>query len=296
MDRVARPGGPARRGTTGQGPRITLDSVLVERMGRAALTAFCALVLVFLVAPLLVIVPFSFNTEPYFSYPIPGYSLRWYRELFGSAAWGASFRNSLIVALPTTALATALGTLAAVGLTLGNFRLKWLLFALFLSPLMIPHIIIGLGLYFFYVHLRIVHTRMGLILAHTTLAVPFVVLTVTATLANFNVNLIRAASGLGARPLTVYRKIVLPLILPGVLSGALFAFVVSFDEVIVALLLSGPEQRTLPRQIWSGARESISPVIMTVATLLTAAAALLMLLTEAIRHRNERLAGGRRRP
>jgi putative spermidine/putrescine transport system permease protein len=137
---------------------------------------------------------------------------------------------------------------------------------------------------------------MGLILAHTTLAVPFVVLTVTATLANFNVNLIRAASGLGARPLTVYRKIVLPLILPGVLSGALFAFVVSFDEVIVALLLSGPEQRTLPRQIWSGARESISPVIMTVATLLTAVAAFLMLLTEAIRHRSERLAGGRRRP
>ena len=275
---------------------MKLDDVTAECVGRVTLIAFCALVLVFLVAPLLVIVPFSFNAEPYFSYPIPDFSMRWYRELFGSAAWGASFRNSLLVALPTTVLATALGTLAAVGLTLGNFPLKWLVVALFLSPLMIPHIIIGLGLYFFYVHLGIVHTRVGLILAHTTLAVPFVVLTVAATLANFNANLIRAAAGLGARSLTVYRKVVLPLILPGVLSGALFAFVVSFDELIVALLLSGPEQRTLPRQIWSGARESISPVIMSVATLLTGASMLLLLLTEAIRRRGERLVGARRRP
>jgi putative spermidine/putrescine transport system permease protein len=273
---------------------MRLDALLAERIWRVALATLCVLLLVFLVAPLLVIVPFSFNAEPYFSYPIPGFSIRWYQELFRSAAWGASFRNSLVVALPTTVLATTLGTLAAVGLTLGNFPLKALVVGLFLSPMMIPHIIIGLGLYFFYVHLRIVHSFAGLILAHTTLAVPFVVLTVAATLANFNTNLTRAAASLGAPPFTVYRKIVLPLILPGILSGALFAFVVSFDELIVALLLSGPEQRTLPRQIWSGARESISPVIMTVATLLIAIATLLMLLMEGIRRRGERLGGDRR--
>jgi putative spermidine/putrescine transport system permease protein len=160
---------------------------------------------------------------------------------------------------------------------------------LFMSPMMVPHIIIGLGLFFFYVEIGIVHTFVGMILAHTTLAVPFVVLTVTATLTNFNTNLIRAASILGAGPIAVFRRIVLPLILPGVLSGALFAFVVSFDELIVALLISGSEQRTLPRQIWSGIRENISPVIMTVATLLIVLATLLMVLTEWFRRRGERL-------
>ena len=269
-----------------------MDGGLSGRLGRGAFLAFCALVLAFLVAPLLVIVPFSFNVEPYFSYPIPGLSTRWYRELFHSAAWGSSFRNSLIVALPTTVLSTTLGTLAAVGLTRGSFPLKSLVVGLFLSPMMIPHIIIGLALYFFYVPLGLVHSFAGLILAHTTLATPFVVITVAATLANFNTNLARAAASLGARPLTVFRRVTLPLILPGILSGALFAFVVSFDELIVALLLSGPEHRTLPRQIWSGARESISPVIMAVATLLIVVSALLMLLMESIRRRGARLGGG----
>jgi len=268
---------------------VRFDALFAERVWKAAFVSICALILLFLVFPIFIIIPFSFNAEPYFSYPIPGFSTRWYVEFFASDAWRGSLRNSLIVALPTMVLSTALGTLAALGLTLANFPLKGLVVGLILSPMMIPHIIIGLGLFFFYVEIGIVHTFIGMILAHTTLAVPFVVLTVTATLANFNTNLVRAAAILGAGPITVFRRIVLPLILPGVLSGALFAFVVSFDELIVALLISGVEQRTLPRQIWSGIRESISPVIMTVATLLILLATVLMLITEWFRRRSERL-------
>jgi len=268
---------------------MRFDALFAERVWKATFVSICALILLFLVFPIFIIIPFSFNAEPYFSYPIPGFSTRWYVEFFASDAWRGSLRNSLIVALPTMVLSTALGTLAALGLTLANFPLKGLVVGLILSPMMIPHIIIGLGLFFFYVEIGIVHTFIGMILAHTTLAVPFVVLTVTATLANFNTNLVRAAAILGAGPITVFRRIVLPMILPGVLSGALFAFVVSFDELIVALLISGVEQRTLPRQIWSGIRESISPVIMTVATLLILLATVLMLITEWFRRRSERL-------
>ena len=268
---------------------MRFDALFAEQVWKAGFVFVCALILAFLVLPTLIIIPFSFNAEPYFSYPIPGYSLRWYQEFFASDAWRGSLLNSLIVAIPTMALSTGLGTLAAIGLTHDNFPLKGLVVGLFMSPMMIPHIIIGLGLFFLYVEIGIVHTFIGMILAHTTLAVPFVVLTVTATLVNFNSNLIRAAAIHGAPPLVVFRRIILPLILPGVLSGALFAFVVSFDELIVALLISGAEQRTLPRQIWSGIRENISPVIMAVATLLTVLATVLMVLTEWFRRRNERL-------
>ena len=269
---------------------MKFDVFLLERAWRVCFVAVCACILLFLVLPIFVIVPFSFNSEPYFSYPLPGFSTRWYAEFFGSTAWQSALRNSLTIAIPTMLLATILGTLAALGLTLADFPLKSLVIALIMSPMMLPHIVIGLGLFFFYVKIGIVQTFAGMILAHTTLAVPFVVLTVAATLENFNANLVRAASSLGAGPLRVFFKVILPLILPGVLSGALFAFVVSFDELIVALLLSGAEQRTLPRQIWSGVRESISPVIMTVATLLIALSAILMLFVEAIRRRGERLA------
>ena len=268
---------------------MRLDAMFAEQVWKVGFVVVCAIILAFLVLPTLIIVPFSFNTEPYFSYPIPGYSVRWYEEFFTSDAWRSSLLNSLIVAIPTMALSTALGTLAAIGLTHENFPLKGLVVGLFMSPMMIPHIIIGLGLFFLYVKIGIVHTFIGMILAHTTLAAPFVVLAVTATLVNFNTNLIRAAAIHGAAPLAVFRRIILPLILPGVLSGALFAFVVSFDELIVALLISGAEQRTLPRQIWSGIREEISPVIMVVATLLTILATVLMVLTEWFRRRNERL-------
>jgi putative spermidine/putrescine transport system permease protein len=248
------------------------------------------LILAFLLLPIAIIVPLSFNAEPYFSFPMPGFSGRWYREVFASQAWMDSLRNSLIIAGPTVLLATTLGTLAALGLTLERIRFKTAVLALLVAPIMVPHIIIGLGLFFLYARIGIVYSYLGMILAHTTLATPFVVLIVSAALANFNTNLMRAALSLGAHPVTAFRRVMLPLILPGVIGGAVLAFVVSFDDVIVALLLSGPGQKTLPRQIWSGVNESVSPVIMAAATLLVLISAVLMSLMELLRRRGERLA------
>jgi putative spermidine/putrescine transport system permease protein len=221
-------------------PRGRLSVVVYETLP-LLVRILCALILIFLLLPLLIIIPLSFNSEPYFTIPMPGLSGRWYREIYESQAWGAALRNSMIIAVPTTLLATTLGTLAALGLTLGTFRFKTVVLALLMAPIMVPHIIIGLGQFFLYARVGIVYTYTGMILAHTTLATPFVVLTVSATLAGFNTNLMRAALNLGANPARVFRSIVLPLIMPGVAGGAVLAFVVSLDDVIVALLISGPE-------------------------------------------------------
>ena len=272
---------------------MKFDFLFFEKAGKFALYGICGLILFFLISPLITIVPLSFNSEPFFTYPMPGFSLQWYEEFFNSNAWMLALKNSLIIAISVVVLATTLGTLAALGLTLTDFPLKSLVIGLLISPMMVPHIIIGVGMFFFYAWLGIVNTLPGMILAHTTLATPFVVLTVTVTLANFNINLMRAAANLGAGPVTVFFKIVFPLILPGILSGAVLAFVASFDELIVAILLAGSEQRTLPRQMWSGVREEISPVITAVATVLISFAILLMLTMEWLRRRSERLRGTR---
>ena len=266
-----------------------LTDVFLERVWPVILYAFCTLILLYVIMPMLAIVPLSFNAEPFFSYPIRKFSLRWYEEFFHSAQWMLALKNSLTIASAVVVLATVLGTLAALGLTLAAFPMKSVVVGLLISPMMVPHIITGVGLFFFFASLNLVNTRVGLILAHTLVATPFVVMTVSVTLANFNVNLIRAASNLGAGPLTVFRRIILPLILPGVLSGALFAFVASFDELIITILLAGSETRTLPRQIWSGVREEVSPVITAVATLLMAFAVLAMLILQWLRRRGERM-------
>jgi putative spermidine/putrescine transport system permease protein len=253
----------------------------------------CALVFLFLILPVLAIVPLSFSSGSFLTYPLPGLSLRWYDAFFGSDAWMLALKNSVIVAVSATALATALGTLAALGLARADFPLKSLVMAVLISPMVVPLVITAVGVYFFYAALGLTNSLLGLILAHTALGVPFVVITVTATLQGFDQNLIRAGASLGAGPLTVFFRIVLPLVLPGVVSGALFAFATSFDEVVVALFLAGPEQRTLPRQMFSGIRENIGPTIMAAATFLIAVAVLLLVAVELLRRRSERLRGGR---
>ncbi|MCC7045950.1 MAG: ABC transporter permease [Alphaproteobacteria bacterium] len=268
---------------------MRFDALAAERAWHRFFVVLCAAILFFLLAPMVVIVPLSFNPEPFFTYPLRGFSLRWYEQFLGSLEWRLAIKNSVIIASATTALATLLGTAAAVGLTLANFRGKGLLIALLLSPMMVPHIIIGLGMFFLYTWMGVIQTLYGMILAHTTIAAPFVLLTVAATLTNFNRNLVRAASGLGAKPLIVFRKVVLPLILPGILAGAVFAFVISFDELIIALFLAGSEHRTLPRQMWSGTREEISPVITAVATVLMGVSIVLVLTMEWLRRRSERV-------
>jgi putative spermidine/putrescine transport system permease protein len=264
---------------------------LSQRATRIAFLALCALVFAFLVLPIFAIVPLSFNGGSFLTYPLDGFSWRWYEEVFTTEKWVRAMRNSLIIAVPATTLATVLGTLAALGLSRARFRGQGLLTGLLISPMVVPLIISAVGMYFFYAPIGLTNSYIGLILAHTALGAPFVFVTVSATLAGFDTSLIRAGASLGAPPPTVFLRIIVPLILPGLVSGALFAFATSFDEVVVVLFIGGPEQRTLPREIFDGIREHVTPAITAVATLLILFATTLMVTMEMLRRRSERLSG-----
>ncbi len=270
---------------------------LDETLGKV----FAYLVLAFLIAPLLVIVPLSFNAEPYFTFTPKmlslnpdGFSLRWYKDILDNPQWLEAIGNSLIIALASTVLATVLGTLAAIGLARSNMPFRDFFMAILISPLVVPIVIAAAGMYFFYSSVGLAQTHLGIILAHTALGVPFVVITMTATLSGFDRNLIKAASSLGADPMTAFFRVTLPLVAPGMISGALFAFAASFDEVVTVLFLGGPDQRTIPRQMWSGIREQLSPTILAVATLLIIFSSLLLLAVEMLRRRNVPLAQAQR--
>ena len=263
-----------------------------ERLLRLGYLAFCAAVFAFLVAPILVIVPLSFNAEPYFTFTegmlrldSDAYSLRWYRQIVEEDAWTRALVNSLVIGVASTALATALGTLAALGLSSAAMPARRLVMGLLISPMVTPVIISAAGMFFFYSSLGLSQTYLGLILAHAALGTPFVVITVTATLSAFDANLTRAAASLGAGPLRTFRSVQLPLIAPGVFSGGLFAFATSFDEVVVVLFMAALEQRTIPRQMWAGIREQISPTILAVAAFLILFAVLLLFAVEWLRRR-----------
>ncbi len=261
----------------------------IERIWFWTFRALCVSVLIFLVSPLLVIVPLSFSDNTFLLYPIENFSLRWYQEFFGNEVWLNSLKNSFIVAPAATLLAMVLGSLAAVGLSSSNFPGKSLLMSILISPMVVPVVIVGVGSYLFFAPLGLTNSYLGLILVHAALGVPFVVITVSATLGNFNVNLIKASANLGANPLTTYRRIVFPLIAPGVISGGLFAFATSFDEVVVTLFLAGPEQSTLPRQMFGGIKENISPAIAAAATVLILFSIALLLTLEWLRGRAEKM-------
>jgi putative spermidine/putrescine transport system permease protein len=258
---------------------------LPERIWYYALRALCMLTLLYLVLPILAIVPLSFSNSSFLAYPIPEFSLRWYDNLFHADEWLRAARNSFIVAPCATLLATVLGTLAATGLNQANFRGKSVLMAVLVSPMVVPIIVIGVGMYLFFAPLGMSDSYVALILAHAALGAPFVVTTVLATLQGFNQNLVRASLSLGASPLTTFFRVTLPIIAPGVISGALFAFATSFDEVVVTLFLAGPDQVTLPRQMFTGIRENISPTIAAVATLLIIFTTALLLALEWLRGR-----------
>lgn len=299
----------------------------LERIWHYAYLILCTLIFVFLIAPILVVIPLSFNIEPYFTFTHKmltldpsGYSLRWYDELLtlgmpapdGSrdgawwaqswekATWVKAAKNSVIIGFWATILATALGTLAALGLSRPEMPYRRAIMAILISPMIVPIIIIATGLFFFYSNPcgifgvecgRLTATYLGVIMAHATLGIPFVIITVTATLTGFDQSLVRAAASLGANPRVTFFKVIMPLILPGVISGALFAFVTSFDEVVAVLFLAGPDQQTVPRQMWNGIREAISPAILAVATILVIISILLLATVELLRRRSERLRG-----
>lgn len=268
---------------------IPIHATLGQRLWHHLFRWLCVLIFIFLLAPIVIIIPIAFSSSSLLNYPLPGLSLRWFEVIFTPYPWMLSLRNSVIIASVTTVLATLLGTLAAYGLTSVEFRLKPLLMALLISPMMVPLVITALAAYFVFARVGLAGTFTGMILAHTVLAVPFVVITVTATLQGFDRNLVRAAQSLGARPLTAFFGVTLPLILPGVVSGAIFAFVTSFDEIVVALFIASPAQFTLPRQLFSGLRDNLDPSIVAIATLLIVVSIGLMAVVELLRWRSERL-------
>lgn len=253
------------------------------------------IVLVFLIAPVLIVIPLSFNAEPYFTFTDKmlaldpeGWSTRWYHDMIDNPQWMEAMGNSIRIALVSTIVATSLGTLAALALSRPDTPFRDIIMALVISPLITPVVIAAAGMYFFYSDIGLAQTDWGLIAAHAAFGMPFVVITVTATLAGYDRTLDRAAASLGASPARTFFKVTLPLIAPGVASGALFAFITSFDEVVAVLFLGGPEQRTLPRQMWSGIREQISPTILAVATCLIVISALMLFAVELLRRRGEK--------
>ena len=258
---------------------------MLDKLGWWALRAVCIGVLAYLLAPILAIIPLSFSASSFLAYPMPGWSLQWYHNLFTSDEWARAAKNSFIVAPAATLLATTLGTLTAVGLARANFAGKGLLMAILIAPMVVPIVVVGVACYLFFARIGLSDTYTGLILVHAALGAPFVVTTVLATLQGFNHNLVRASLSLGAGPLQTFFRVTLPVIAPGVISGALFAFATSFDEVVVTLFIAGPSQVTLPRQMFTGIRENINPTIAAVATLLILFTTALMLVLEWLRGR-----------
>ncbi len=258
-------------------------------IGKILLYAFTALVLFYLVFPVFVVIPVSFSSAQYLAFPPPGFSLQWYEKYFDRRDWIDATWLSLRIGLITAFLATILGTLASLGLVRGRFRGRNAINAFLVSPLIIPAIIVAIGVYFFYARLQIVGSPFALALAHTALAIPFVVINVSATLYGFDERLEYAAMNLGANRWQTFRHVTLPIIKPGVFAGALFAFITSFDELIVALFISGTGAVTLPRKMWDGLRQEIDPTIAAVSTILITVSVAVLLSAELLRQRSERM-------
>lgn len=269
----------------------------------------CAVIFFFLIFPILVILPLSFNAEDFFtftpemlSFDPAGYSLKHYRDFFSNGDWQLALRNSFIIAPFATILAVAFGTLAAIGLSQSHVPFRSAIMAILISPMIVPLIISATGMFFFYSRVGQFATETvgmnqefvnyaKIILGHAALGTPFVIITVTATLVGFDQSLTRAAANLGADPITTFFKVQMPLIIPGVVSGSLFAFITSFDEVVVVLFLGSANQKTLPWQMFTGLREQISPTILAVATIMVVISAALLTTLELLRRRSERLRG-----
>ena len=268
---------------------LPVHSSTGQRIWHYSVRVLSIALFVFLLFPVLTIIPLSFNSGEFLHYPLQGLSLRWYEDFFLSGRWITAIKNSAIVGFGSMLMATTLGTVAAVGINRADFPGKQLLLALLISPMMIPLVITALALYLFFARIGLNDTYFGMILAHTILGVPFVLITVSATLQGFDRNLILAGASLGGSPLRVFFQVIMPNIAPGVASGAMFAFAISLDEVVVVLFIAGPEHRTLPRQMFSGIREHLSPTILAAATVLIVVAALFMVMLELLRKRGERL-------
>lgn len=275
-------------------PYLTANQVLWH----FAFRVICGAIFVFLITPILVVMPLSFNSQNFFTFTPEmlrfdpaGYSLKHYRDFFSNSDWQNALRNSILIAPVATILSVGFGTLAAIGLSQPHVPFRRAIMAILISPMIVPLIISAAGMYFFYSRIGLQGTYFGVVLAHAALGIPFVIITVTATLVGFDNSLTRAAANMGADPVTTFFKVQMPLILPGVISGGLFAFITSFDEVVVVLFVGSAGQKTLPWQMFTGLREQISPTILAVATILVVVSICMLTVVELLRRRSERLRG-----
>lgn len=275
-------------------PYLTSGQVLWHYTFRV----ICGAIFIFLITPILVVMPLSFNAQNFFTFTPEmlrfdpaGYSLKHYQDFFSSSGWQQALRNSLAIAPAATLLSVSFGTLAAIGLSSEHVPFRRAIMAILISPMIVPLIISAAGMYFFYSRIGLQGTYFGVVLAHAALGIPFVIITVTATLVGFDRSLTRAAANMGADPVTTFFRVQMPLILPGVISGGLFAFITSFDEVVVVLFVGSANQQTLPWRMFTGLREQISPTILAVATILVVISIALLTTMEYLRRRSERLRG-----
>ena len=243
---------------------------MAGRWQRGILLALAWTIVAFLLLPSFLVVPVSLTDTDYLALPEQGLSLRWWRTLVTSPEWTIGFLQSAGIGLAATAIAVVAGTLCAIGCW--RVRNRWSSFvrALILVPMIVPTIVYALGLFRVYAKVGLLDTFLGVILAHAALGMPYPVITVGAALVNFDARLEQASRSLGASGLQTLRLVTLPSLWAGILSGAIFAFVVSWDELVVVLFIAGRSVHTLPRQIWSGVRENLDPTIAAVATLLVA--------------------------
>lgn len=254
-------------------------------LSRKLLIAFGSLLVIFLLGPTFVLIPMSFSSGSTLQFPPPGFSLQWYENLFVSPVWTFSAVVSMQVAILTAIFATILGTITAFGLVRGRFPGRGLVNALVLSPIIVPVIIVAIGMFAVFVRWQIAGSVFALVAAHTVLALPFVVINVSASLQTMDRNLESASMNLGASPLKTFRYVTLPLISPGVMAGALFAFITSWDEVVVAIFLTTPLVKTLPVVMWEQVRTEVDPTIAALATLLTLLTTTLFTLSIFVRRR-----------
>ena len=291
--------------------RVRLHSYLTsgQVLWHFTFRLICGAVFAYLIMPIIVVMPLSFNAQNYFTFTPEmlqfdpaGYSLKHYMDFFYNNEWQRSFKNSLIIAPIATVISVTLGTLAAIGLSQSHVPFKRLITALLISPMIVPLIISATGMFFFYATVgNFLENSLGIdknlvgyvkvILAHSVLGIPFVIITVTATLVGFDNSLTRASANMGAGPVKTFFKVQMPLIMPGVVAGGLFAFITSFDEVVVIMFVGSSKQKTLPWQMFIGLKEQISPTILAVATILVCMSIALLVTLELLRRRSERLRG-----
>ena len=253
---------------------------------RLLLVALGGLTVFFLMVPTLVVVPMSFTASNALTFPPEGLSMRWYEKMLTDRQWSTGVINSAQVAFTTSILATALGTLAALGTVRGRFPGRGVVNGLILSPLIVPVIIIAIGMFSVFVRWRIAGSLVGLVVAHTALAIPYVVVNVATGLRTVDRNLELAAQSLGASPLRTFQRITLPLILPGVLAGGLFAFITSWDEVVVSIFLTSARFRTLPVEMWEQVRQVVDPTVAAVATTLLAVTTTILVFAFVVRRQS----------